>query len=112
MRVDYIEMRRIGSGNQWSNQPGPRSILSPAENVRLGDRTTERKASEDPPLVAAGIFMSVHGPGVVTVSSDGALAVGDNATDAGCAPLVRVVALTLAYISAASQTSSYAASSA
>jgi hypothetical protein len=47
-----------------------------AGNVRLGDRTTARKASEETPLLAAGVFMSVHGPGIITVSSDSALAVG------------------------------------
>lgn len=46
-----------------------------AENVRIGDRSTERKASEESPLVFAGVFQSVNGPGVVTVSADGALAV-------------------------------------
>lgn len=46
-----------------------------AENIRLGDRSTERKASFDLPLCFAGVFRSVHGPGVASVGVGGELAV-------------------------------------
>ncbi len=47
-----------------------------AANIRLGDRSTERKASFEAPLCFAAPFMSVHGPGVVSVDASDALQVG------------------------------------
>lgn len=46
-----------------------------AESARLGDRTTDRKARLDPPAAFAATFLSVRGPGVVSVSRDGILQV-------------------------------------
>lgn len=37
--------------------------LYAADNIRLGDRSTERKASFEAPLCFAASFMSTHGPG-------------------------------------------------
>lgn len=48
----------------------------PVANIRLGDRSTERKASFEAPLCFASPFMSVHGPGVVSVDASDALQVG------------------------------------
>ncbi|KAL4458921.1 hypothetical protein ABPG75_013786 [Micractinium tetrahymenae] len=45
------------------------------DNIRLGDRSTERKASFEAPLVFASPFMSTHGPGVASVDASDALQV-------------------------------------
>lgn len=42
--------------------------------MRLGDRTTDRKARLDPPATFAASFMSLCGPGVVTLTPTGLLA--------------------------------------
>lgn len=43
--------------------------------MRLGDRSTLRKAAFEAPLCFAAAFMSVHGPGVVSVDASDALQV-------------------------------------
>ncbi|EFN53326.1 hypothetical protein CHLNCDRAFT_137041 [Chlorella variabilis] len=60
--------------------------LYPADNVRLGDRSTERKASFEAGLCFAAPFMSVHGPGVASVDASDALQVHSLP---GLAPLCR-----------------------
>ncbi|KAL4431642.1 hypothetical protein ABPG77_001484 [Micractinium sp. CCAP 211/92] len=45
------------------------------DNIRLGDRSTERKASFEAALAFASPFMSTHGPGVVSVDASDALQV-------------------------------------
>jgi hypothetical protein len=57
-----------------------------ADNIRLGDRSTERKASFEAELVLAAPFMSVHGPGVASL--DGADALQLHSLP-GLAPLCR-----------------------
>ena len=44
-----------------------------AENVRLGDRTTDKKQKIDPCAVFAGVFLSESGPGVVSISTEGGI---------------------------------------
>ncbi|PSC76739.1 R-Tomsyn-like family [Micractinium conductrix] len=46
-----------------------------ADNVRLGDRSTLRKASFETPLCFAAPFMSTYGPGVASVDASDALQV-------------------------------------
>ena len=60
--------------------PPSASTLSPpnhpaADNVRLGDRSTLRKASFETPLCFAAPFMSTYGPGVASVDASDALQV-------------------------------------
>lgn len=49
--------------------------LYSAENVRSGDRFTNRKVRFDPGVVFASSFLSVRGAGVVSISMDGMLSV-------------------------------------
>lgn len=64
--------------------PAPPSLAT--DNVRLGDRSTERKASFEAGLCFAAPFMSVHGPGVASVDASDALQVHSLP---GLAPLCR-----------------------
>lgn len=49
---------------------------SPADHIRLGDRSTARKAAFEAPLAFAAPFMSVHGPGVASLDTADAVQVG------------------------------------
>lgn len=53
----------------------PTQNPSCADNVRLGDRSTQRKAAFEAPLAFAAPFMTVHGPGVVSIDAADALQV-------------------------------------